>query len=288
MKATHKSALRFCGCFVSALVPLAVVVGSAPAALLSEEHFSYSTAAGSILNQNGGSGWSGPWAPGGFNASIFGNQLVQSGSLGFNRLATSGNRTATAANGSITGLSRSFSTAAQVGTWYLSFLVRPEGTLNAGAFNGFFGIYLDGTNDDLFVGKPGGNVISNYVIEERGGSFQTPTASPVVLNQTALLVVRADLGPAFDSFRLYVNPTPGAPEPTFAAATLNSLDLGTVTGLVLYSTGAHSLDEIRWGETFADVTPVPEPDALPLIAIGGIAVCFARIHCPGRRRRLFT
>jgi hypothetical protein len=283
MKSLHKSALRSFARALSVLMLLAAVIRSAPAALLSEEHFSYSVTSGSILNQNGGTGWSGPWAPGGFNASIFNNQLVQPNSLTFNLLATLGNHTATGANSSITGVLRSFGAAGQVGsndivTRYFSFLVRPEGTLNAGAFNGFFGLYLDGTNDDLFVGKPGGGALSNYVLEERGGSFQSPSSQLVILNQTALLVLRADFSPGLDSFRLYVNPTPGAPEPTFASAVENALDLGPVTGIVLYSTGAHSIDEIRWGETYADVTPVPEPGTLSLAAIGLAALCFAGVR----------
>jgi hypothetical protein len=283
MKSLHKSALRDLACLLCVPMLLAAAIRSAPAAVISEEHFSYSTASGSILGQNGGTGWSGPWMAGGFNASIFNNQVVQPNSLGFGLLATSGNHATTGANNSITGVLRSFDAAGQVGssdsvTRYLSFLVRPEGTLNAGAFNGFFGLYLDGTNDDLFVGKPGGGTLSNYVLEERGGSIQSPSSQPVILNQTAFLVLRADFTAGSDTFRLYVNPTPGALEPTFASATESALDLGSVSGIVLYSTGAHSIDEIRWGETYADVTPVPEPGTLSLAAIGLAAICYAGVR----------
>lgn len=51
-----------------------------------------------------------------------------------------------------------------------------------------------------------------------------------------------------------------------------------------FSGGTHTaarFDEMRWGETFADVTPfVPEPTTLPLLALGMIAVV-------RRRRRLY-
>jgi PEP-CTERM motif len=296
VKSFQKSARRDLACSLTVLMLLAAVIRSAPAALLSEEHFSYSATSGSILSQNGGTGWSGPWVAGGFNASIFNNQVVQPASLTFNLLATSGNHTATGANNAITGVLRSFAAAGQVGpsdsvTRYLSFLVRPEGALNAGAFNGFFGLYLDGTNDDLFVGKPGAGALSNYVLEERGGAFQSPSSQLAIVNQTALLVLRADFRAGVDSFSLYVNPTPGAPESTFASATENSLDLGAVTGIVLYSTGAHSLDEIRWGETYADVTPIPEPATLSLAGIGLAVLCYAGVrransrppHCASQR-----
>jgi hypothetical protein len=80
-------------------------------------------------------------------------------------------------------------------------------------------------------------------------------------------VLKAQLVPGNDLFTLYVNPIPGQPEPS-AGILKNDLDLGAVSGLVLYSTGAHSVDEIRWGETFADVVPVPEPASWLLMALG--------------------
>ena len=164
------------------LVLPAGIRSSASAATLSEEPFNYSSTSGPILGQNGGSGWSGAWEAGGFNATIFTNQIVAANSLNFNPLSISGNRTSTDANNAITGDERLFDAAAQVGqndtaTRYLSFLIRPEGVLNAGAENGFFGVYLDGVNDDLYVGKPGAGTLTNYVLEERGGAFQSPSAA---------------------------------------------------------------------------------------------------------------
>ena len=180
-----------------------------------------------------------------------------------------------------------FDAAAQVGqsdtvTRYLSFLIRPEGVLNAGTENGFFGVYLEGVNDELYVGKPGAGALTNYVLEERGGAFQSPSAAlPTNLNETSFIVVRADFTPGLDSFKLYTNPTPRAPEPLIPSAVESALDLGAVTGTVLYSTGAYSIDEIRWGTTYADVTPttVPEPSTLVLAGFAMLGLVGAGLRC---------
>jgi MYXO-CTERM domain-containing protein len=74
-----------------------------------------------------------------------------------------------------------------------------------------------------------------------------------------------------DRFILYVNPTPGAPEPA-TGLVKNDANFGLVQGLTLYSTGAMRIDELRVGQTFADVTPVPEPAALGLLAVALVAI----------------
>ena len=158
-------------------------------------------------------------------------------------------------------------------------LLQPEGTLDAGVFNGFFGIYLNGgaSNDgldDLFFGKPGGDAIGEYVIEHRGGAGQISSGVDAVVGETALLVVKAEFLAGNDRFTFYVNPTVGGPEPS-GGAVKTDLDLGVVTGVTLYSTGAHDVDEIRIGTTYADVVP-PTGDGsavpLPGVAWAGMAL----------------
>ncbi len=61
-----------------------------------------------------------------------------------------------------------------------------------------------------------------------------------------------------DRFTLYMNPTPGKPEPT-SGVVKDDLNLEFAEGITLYSRGAWSLDEIRLGHTWSDVTPAARP-----------------------------
>jgi hypothetical protein len=230
------------------------------------EPFDYSPSGADLLGQNGGSGFAGPWFASGFNASIHDNYDVGDDSLHFQDLVVTGSSTESAATNAIAGLGRNLASTIPAGanaTLYFSFLLRPEGTLGEGNSNGFFGCYLDGTgNSDLFVGKPGSDPVGEYVIENRGGSGQVPSGVAPVVGETVLLVVRADLQPGTDVFTLHVNPDPCQPEP--ASGTVKSdLDLGDVSALVIYSTGAFSLDELRLGSTFEAVMQSGGVECLP-------------------------
>ncbi len=206
---------------------------------------------------NGGTGFTGPWAQGGFNVFASGYTENQS-SLSYPSLvdgsggSVSGDAFA-AINGAIRNLAQPL--GADDTTVYLSFLLRPDGTLNDGVFNGFFGVTLKGSLfSDLFIGKPGGGALSQYVIETRGGSGQVPSGTSADLGKTALLVLKAQFLSGNDSFTLYTNPKPGDPEPS-AGVTKSDLDLGTVSKIGIYSTGAFTVDEIRIGTAYEDVVP---------------------------------
>ena len=119
-------------------------------------------------------------------------------------------------------------------------------------------------------------------MENGNGSGQVASSRPEALGTTALLVVRFDFTAGNDTFRLYVNPTPGGTEPSVADATKTNLDLATFIGVSI-STGAAatwSVDEMRVGNTFADVTPVPEPGSIGFTLVGGLSA----LWCRGRRR----
>jgi hypothetical protein len=254
---------------------LALAGPGARADVVTYEPFNY-TPGTPLLGSNGGSGFASPWAAGGFNASIFTNYTVAAGSLPYPALATSGDRVTTSEQQAISGLTRSLATPLGTPgtTDYISVLLRPEGTVGAGALGGFFGLYLNAStttpnlSQDLFLGKPG--IFDQYDIEDRGGTNRHLSTVTATAGTTALLVLRMDFTAGIDKFTLYVNPTPGAPEPTAGVVKQDS-DVGTIAALTLYSTGAHSLDEIRIGTTYADVVPlaaVPEPASLVSTLIG--------------------
>ena len=118
----------------------------------------------------------------------------------------------------------------------------PRGFIDAGA---------------LFIGKPGGaggGVTAPYVLEEVGGGGQVLSTVVPVVGETVLLVVKAAFAAGNDTFTLYVNPTPGSPEPAVGVEK-SDLNLGTTNSLLIYSGGEFSLDELRVGATFESVTP---------------------------------
>jgi hypothetical protein len=99
-------------------------------------------------------------------------------------------------------------------------------------------------------------------------------------------VLKADFTAGLDTFSLVANPTLPGPEPAFYDAVKNDFNIGQVNGITIYSTGHFSVDEIRWGETYADVTPVPEP-ATVLLA-GAAAIGFAFQMYRSKRERRFN
>ena len=252
----------------SVLLVLIVPFQSASASLVAYEGFDYQVGS-QLLTQNGGSGFSSDWEAGGFNASIHNNYQIASGSLGFQGLLTSGNRVVSSSQNAISGIVRDLTLPGSSGTTqYISFLVRPEGTPGDGAFNGFFGLNFERSATELFVGKPGGGALGEYVLENRGGASQFPSGASVVDEETAFVVLRVDYLAGADNVTMYLDPTPGAPEPT-TGTVKSDIDLINTNGLALYSTGAFSFDELRVGDTFESVTPVvvPEPRTVTILLV---------------------
>ena len=249
---------------------LAITPTGVKAELLAYDGFAYEPVGTDVRGQNGGFGFAGAWRAGGFNAGLNANYDVGDGSLELSELLASGNRLVTGSVSSIAGLTRDL--AEPMGTAgttrYLSYLLRPEGRLGQGAFNGFFGVLLEQAGEpEIFAGKPGGGQLNRYVLENRGGSAQVATDTITAIDNTALIVLKSEFTNGTDTFSLFVNPTSGVSEPENADA-VRTASLGEVQGLTIYSTGAFSLDELRLGETFADVVPVPEPSASLLLFIG--------------------
>jgi T5SS/PEP-CTERM-associated repeat protein len=228
-----------------------------PTGLVAYEPFDYSPAGADLEGKNGGSGFAGPWAGNGIDPADRFN--IAPDSLSFGELRTAGNRATTDASVSASGgIARELSVplGAPGTTSYLSFIMRPEDTLHQGLFNGFFGLYLNAsTGDELFVGKPGGGALDEWVLEDLGGAQQHASGVEVVVDEGFLHVIRADFNDGNDVFTLYVNPTPGAAEP-LSGTIKNDSDVGIVRSLWLWASGAFSIDELRIGTSYADVVPV--------------------------------
>ena len=226
------------------------------AGLLAHESFDYPDGL-ALDGLNGGLGFAGAWTP----VIAGANYTIAAGSPGYDFFCASGGRMTSPVG--FTRMNRQLAAGfgASGTTRYFSFLIRPEGVLDAGDFGGFHGLALQGGPgaQSLFIGKPGGaggGVLAPYVLEEIGGAGQVVSTVAPVVGETALLVVKAEFGAGNDTFTLYVNPPTGGAEPA-SGVTKSDLDVGMGEALFIYSGGAFSLDEIRVGETFESVTPRP-------------------------------
>jgi hypothetical protein len=236
----------------------------------------FSGSTGGINGTGGGSGFGG-------NYSGAGN--VVSPGLTYPGLSSTGNAFSTAGNnnGAFRNLGAPINTDA--GTIFVSFLTAPTGT-PAPDYAGLSFFSGGQSTEELFLGKP--FQASNYgfdVSGVTGGALNSPTAP--VTTATSLLVYRLNFTPSGETIDFYANPTPGQPLPatptlTFAipegalADTLTSIRLQSGEG----AGGATPFlfDELRGGGSFADVTPVPEPVSLAVLALAGVLVL--------RRRRV--
>jgi uncharacterized repeat protein (TIGR03803 family) len=240
----------------------------------------------SISGLNGGVGWDGGWT---------GNNSVVAGSLLINGVATNGNRFVT--DGNNDGSSRvigtnGFGYLLQDGrfgkpgtTLWLSYLfsaVTTSSNNQAGVL-----LYDGAVNQVLYIGVPtGGAALGLFATSSSAPPFGASDLSETVATnpQTLFIVIKMMFGTTNgDQVVMYVNP-PLDSEPTndiYDAAVLNNLTFQF--DRLVFASGATtttvSFDELRLGETFADVAPlapvryaVTELASLPAPAPGGYSI----------------
>lgn len=225
----------------------------ATAALIAYEPFDYPANA-SLVGATNGFGFDEPWRPGGFNARLFNLAKMRPGALAYPGLAVRGTNhlqidAVPDSIADIHGVSRFLSTnlAVSGATLYLSFLHRPEGDAEYSSI-----VLGTGDNEELSIGKSGS--VRRYHVSQRGGVRRVLSGVEPVVGQTAFLVVKLEFKDGPDRFTLYVNPTPGKPEPA-GGVVKDDFDLEFAEAFTLYSRGAWSVDELRLGQTWEDVTP---------------------------------
>ncbi|NLF37938.1 hypothetical protein GX586_00745 [bacterium] len=263
-----------------------------------------------LNGQGSGSGWRARWQQIWWNLSAVDyfetRTHVDSGSLMYSEpFLTTGNRFATDPAGEYSGTTAStpYSIArrdmgrdgflhlidltttstnyGRIGTtnWF-SFLARYD----SGDTSGRYGIELTDAPGNsstlanqwsLLIGKPAGT--NMWGVAANGGS-SAATAVNATDGSTALIVARVAFGAGGASAHVWANPVLGAGEPA------GGVELGGIAafqynrlGIVAAGNPAPivSIDEIRAGESFEVVTPIPEPAVLMLVA-GAAALMMRR------------
>jgi hypothetical protein len=264
MKTNSKTRIGWIAGIVA--VGLAGLGGTASATLIAYEGFDY-TDAQTVGGLSGGTGWTTVWKgdPALSTNTITGGTInITTPGSTTTGLQVAGNAATAMPTNNLVRAYRSFQ-AVSSGTVYFRMLAT---RLNSGTR--FLGIQLfNGTSATgiPFFGMNSGQ--TNWSI-----STNITSGIPAATNVPALLVLRVDFnmlgtGSTNERVRLYVNPTPGALEPSTAAAdsesntTYNIPQIDRIGIGAGFTSGADSttigtLDEIRIGTTWADVVP-PTP-----------------------------
>jgi hypothetical protein len=295
----------------------AAVSGEVSAALVANEPYDYPPAS-DLSNTGGGSGWTTNWASN-LGATAFDStgDTAGTGSMSYvdslgNSLITSGNRglyqgtlNTTGANGVTSNAFRRLpairgqeGVADNTTTW-VSFVGQRLGqksgdppTYQRGTNVSLYNSTLAASQEQLAIGEGTGRTEETWTLIPNGDGAQT-VGSSTPFDQLSLVVVRIDHKPGNDDAYLFMNPTLGV-EPAIASASASSIgtfdySFDTVrpfaggsqnTGAI--APGEIQVDEIRVGDTYADVTPfVPEPTA---IGVAGVALMTVTGRTFGRKR----
>jgi hypothetical protein len=229
-----------------------------------------------LAGSNGGSGWTSPW-----NGS--GTTLVTSivvPGLAFPGLATGAGAAYTEPQAFYADTTSYFRMLPAItgNHFYMSFLLRPGSqytTLGAGIRWGAYPNWImcgapDGSNYGFHIGR--------YIYEYSN--------APVNPNQTALIVVHMESGPAQTTYRMYINHPVGQPQPAFPDAQYARAGASPLPAtLEIFNDGDFTTDEIRVGTTWESVLPAcyancDQSSATPALTANDFA-CFLNSFAAG-------
>ncbi len=237
--------------FIKQAAILVMAGGSASAGLIVQETFDYP--AGDLTGNSGDTGWASAWTDTGNSVVVRTPGLIFSDAVG-NVLTTTGNALNTADGGTATTISAREVTDRDAETW-ISVLIQPQGTSAD-----FFGVSF--YDQGLATGN------ARFAIEHSGKDLRLARRAGVlqsaIFSTTLGVTVRAvihlvpDGGGSVDfpdRIDVYFNPALDVePATPHASVVINGLQFDRVR--IAGQNGRSALvDELRIGETYADVTP---------------------------------
>lgn len=218
------------------------------------EGFDYTAGTSVLANKNGGTQWGGSW-------NSLSNGVSSPGftyTSGANTLSTTGNRGNFRNN---VESFRSLSTSYATGTYWLSFIAR---STNPGVNWGGLSLF-DNASERFFIGQRTGQSV--WGIERGGSGSASSTAST---GSSTFIVVKLVLQSGNDSVFFWTNPSLSAiPTDGSAVQLINTADFSFNRIRVSHGLGSGQfleLDEIRLGNSFAEVAPLATP--APVITAG--------------------
>lgn len=221
----------------------------ASAQLLSYDGFGNGPLA-NLQGSTGGTGWTSAWASGGDNVT-----KVQGAGLTWPGLATASGAAFTPTAGGTwpnSVYTRSFGPLPPgTTTLYVSFLMRDDA-----AWGMWGGLSFGSYPYEMTVGSPLGYYSYGFMLSEGLADISN---KPLVRGETTLVVVRVSKNAgAGVTWRMYLDPAVGAPEPGFPDAQMSLAPLTMPTALSIDNGTGFTTDEIRVGTTWASVLPGPD------------------------------
>jgi hypothetical protein len=263
--------------YSAALLHLALC-SAASAALTVYDGFDYGAVSGDLTTKNGGTGWTGAYTDSG-NSTIYATT-----GLTYGTLQTTGGASLTADGGALTTLNFRGITAISSGETWVSFLARRNGAASTSTFAGI-SFYnsggIAGTNSEFSIANGGAGGTWRLFDANNGGTTAFTSTSTLIASDTTYLLVARILwgagGGGSETISLFVNPTLGLTPVTADA----SRDINMTTNFdKVRIAGANAVnytfDEIRIGDSFASVTPVPEASTSAALLLGLCSVAFRR------------
>ena len=243
------------------LVMVCAVLGGVPvrADLLIHEPFDYLT--GDLTGGDGGSGWSSAWADSGNPVVTAGSGLTYTDSIG-NTLAESASSVNTSDGGGATTIS-SRETGARDGEAWISMLIQPQSTATNFVGVSFYNSDLTLANARFAIEHADGKNLR--LTRRAGGQVNSPSFTTTVGTTVFAVIHLVPAGGDGESFPdrldVYFNPEldfePGVPH---ASINIDGLFYDRVRVAAANGRAAR-VDELRIGDTYADVAPyVPAVD----------------------------